>query len=435
MTLHVEKVLDGDSLPESDQTTAENLRRARDRLYTFIACGLLSNLRTQIEVDQELHRLGFLLPGLRSAAYPLWKMIGFSIIVIVIASGITTGITKWYIGQLPDLSGIDWREFFKRNFNTPHSDFGLVLWSWKTAGFHFSAVLAAIVARQSFIAKRQWFDLQERERQRPYFQYVWPSLAGAFFGWAVLSVIIFWDVFGTPIGKTPYEAVTLAMQAALQWAPLALVLSIIVLYIADSDIKNHTPERIAGRALASALITGIVGFLIIQTFKQEPNVTGILTAAQFAVHEDEIRSYAFQFGCLAALFIALFDFMLCLVVGFVERMRQNRQNFSDKLLMVSNPRGKQFQVRLSRDGSALTFPPDTPLCGDEHALCAGDWKQIPEGTVVQWRRRSFDESGAWGDVGIVTLESGSVIYEGYFGNRHINSRSAEFFGQVETIDG
>jgi hypothetical protein len=391
-------------------------------------------LKTQAEFDQELNRLGFLLPGLRAAGYPVAQMIGFSIIVIIIASVITTGVTKWYIGDLP--AGFEWANLFERIFQAPQDEFGLVMWSWKTASFHFSAMLSAIVARQSFIAKRQWFDLQRQQRHRPVFQYVWPSLLGTFTGWVVLSVIIFGDFYG---GEAPhndaYYTATFAMRGALQWAPLALILSTIVLYIADSDIRSHTPLKITGRALFAGVVTGLAGLAIFSIIGPvlvlDKGALEGLTDTYRKI--DVIQENTRGFGFLTAAYITLFDFMLCVVVGFVERMRQSALNFGDQLMQVNNSHGRQFFFCLKSDGAATAFPSDSKEFTEENVLCGGQWKQVPEGTVVRWNRQTFENDGAWGDLGIVTLESGSVIYEGYFGNRPIAPGTAEFFGSVETV--
>jgi hypothetical protein len=373
-------------------------------------------VKSQRQIDGILEKLGFDIPGHGRPTFPVWHLIGYQIVVVIWATFVTTAATKLYLGDFPETSSINWRTVL----GIPKTDAGLWLWSWKTALFYFSTAIAAWAIRQYYIARRRWFDVTSQTRTKPVFQYVAPILGGTLAGWAMLSMVILSESLGTDTSVSLYEVAIQAMQGAMAWVLLAMTISLLILVILDSDLRGKSQMVLGGRSLLCGLAAGVVGWIIAKIV--EPT------------RVPEIMAVVSWFQVIKSSYIALFVFMLFWAVQFVESRYQKTRDFSGKSLVTSNNRGAQFTITLRKDGTALGCLPGNRSSKDEAEQKVGYWKQIPEGTVVLWRRVPDENPAVWGDLGILTLESGTAMYEGFRGSGTSINGAPDFVNWVQVYD-
>ena len=74
-------------------------------------------------------------------------------------------------------------------FPIPSQPFEIYVWSLSTAAFYIAAIFGALSVRNTRIANRIWFDLNNLDRDRPILRYVTPTLMGAALGCLTLFAI------------------------------------------------------------------------------------------------------------------------------------------------------------------------------------------------------------------------------------------------------
>ena len=375
-------------------------------------------------MKNNLRALGFEMNDHQRPGFPIVTLLCYSFIATVIATLVTTLSMLGFQEHLTEDLNIDWKRELA-DLRIPETNEGLLIWSWKTVIFYFSCIVSSVAARQSYISKREWFKLDAKSRDKPFGHYHGPILLGTFSGWAVLSLIILSDIMSASAAISLYTAMTIAMQAAFHWIPLAILMSGITLFIADSELSGETRAVIYTRPIYFALAMGLMGFIVLRY--TAPIVTGI-------DRKDVIEGAIFEYHMLIGTFIAWFVLMLSWALQLVEQKYQRTRNFAGKRLETSSSRGPQFTLLLQDTDKATAFKPDETNLSDENSIGTGTWKQIPEGTVVLWNRSKPDAPNYWGDLWIVTIEADSAIYEGYHDTNHPRTGTANFVGHVRVRD-
>jgi hypothetical protein len=410
----------------NESAAFREIRDLRDRLYTFVACGVHSSRKSDAESLEIVRRLGFAIgptdPGKKSI---LGALAGLALIALLMLS-IFTG----YSGQLfHDQVLHPLPRAWDGVFPVPKETLSLYAWSWSTALFYFMAILGALALRNSRVVRRQWFDLDNLDRERPILRYITPTLAGTALGCATLVIIAIMD--GPAFNATSYpelrQALFHAFRQTLPWFPLATVMAFLAVMLSDSQLGDDGFWRNAlRRSLYCASAMAVVGFLT-----SHLNVTnGISTFADD--HGLEPMQVVSATGKYVSLFIALqiglFVAMLGVVVQVAERYTDRARSFAGKHIQAVTRQGPMFCVYFGPDGKATLFDRCEDNSGAPPILCRGEWQQFPEGTVVKWDTEADGGRCKAGDFGLISSYGDSLIYEGY---KDQLGGTADFVAQVQ----
>src|SRR5262249_161777 len=250
---------------DDSKTLRNNLRDLADQLYTFVACGVHSSVKTDADSSKILTRLGFTLDRSFSPIHMMGLLAGLSLIAVMILSIFTVYSAQLFrdsvLGPLFVASGLDQKQYLIEVLRFPPDLIGLFLWSWTTAFFYFAAILGSLWVRNSRIAKREWFNINNLERARPIPRYVTPTLVGTVLGCVALFIIAF---LGGPGFKSPFsDSVVEAMQESLPWFALAMLVALIAVVLCDSDLgeDRHRWRRIIVRSVCGGAAMALVAYL------------------------------------------------------------------------------------------------------------------------------------------------------------------------------
>ncbi|MCP3467906.1 MULTISPECIES: hypothetical protein [unclassified Bradyrhizobium] len=382
-----------DAVP--DPAAIREVRNLRDRLYTFVACGVRSSVRNDAESLDIISKLGFAVrpdpPRERRIEALVWLSLAALSILSVFAVW-TTQLFENFV--LKDEQTI---EALKVPTELP----GQFFWSWSTDAFYFFAILGALLIRGVHIGRREWFDINNFDRERPILRYAKPILLGGALGYIALVLIALLvggqvlKVEARDISKGLVEAVT----QTLPWAPLAIVIAGVALWLGDSPVQDARPSwtRILGRAVVGALVMMAAGFFT-------------SSLAQPAVRQVGIASI--YMSLFVAMQIGLVAFVLCIIVQISELYTDRGRSFAGQFIEASSRQGRLFSMYLHRDGTACLLSPNGGGLKSSAVRCQGHWQQFPEGTAVRWDGEG-DACGKAGGFGLMSAFGDSLIYEAY----------------------
>jgi len=236
---------------DSDLSLFAELNKLADRLYTFVACGVRSSVKTAVERAGILKNLGFLQgysPQPKGNTLAIIGIItGLSIIAIMIISVFTGFLTGIFQTKVLTPLGGSWIAAFP----IPKDILRIYLWSWTTAFFYAAAIITAIAVRQSRIATRKWFDIDGLKRERPIVRYIVPTLLGAACGAVTLVIIAFTSGPGFHFELPKISDLGEAIQLSLPWYPLAAAIAAISLWLVDGEISHDRPVTPILRSLCA----------------------------------------------------------------------------------------------------------------------------------------------------------------------------------------
>ncbi|MEZ5786327.1 MAG: hypothetical protein R3D62_07605 [Xanthobacteraceae bacterium] len=422
----------GGDVPDQHETVLfRDLRELRDRLYTFVACGVNSSVSTDAERFDILRKLGF---GVAHPSDPinitplLWSSL-FALVVLSVFTGSSVYLfEKWVLKPLP--------EGWKQAFPVPKLPFEIYAWTWSTAAFYFLTIIGALAIRNTRVARRKWFDLNNLERDRPYLKYMNPIILGTLFGCVMLTVIA---LLGGPafheasislpqLGKSVGEAV----RKTLPWYPLAIVMATIAVTLSDTqltDDRRWLRKTLVNAATGAAIMT-VVGFLCAYIV-----ITASIAAYASKINQatNDIPKPVAVAGTYLDLFIALqiglIAFILCWFIQVFERYRTRVRSFAGKRLTIATRQGPLSVMTFDASGKAALVPTPGDEPGRPQQIREGRWQHFPEGTAVKW---SAGDAGGGevsaGRFGLISGLGGSLIYEGY-GDHFIGE--PEFIAQVQ----
>lgn len=405
------------SAPDQDDPAAfRNLRDLRDRLYTFVACGVHSSVKTDAESFEILRRLGFTLD--RSLdPIRLGPLAGLSLIAVTILSIFTVFSAQIFLDrELLPLHGLvtnadDWI----KALHFPRETIGLFMWSWTTALFYFAAIIGSLWVRNTRVARREWFDINNLDRARPIPRYVAPTLVGTALGSAALFIIAF---LGGPGFKSSFtDSVGEAMHEALPWFPLAMVMALIAVVLSDADLGDERLRwrKIMVRSLCGGLVMGLVAYVD----------SRMIVYFWISGAPAEVIKVGRHLSLFHAAQIGLFAAVLCGIVQVSELYTARARSLVGKRLKAVTWQGPMFCMSFDPAGQAALL--STNGSGAPHALCQGEWQQFPEGTAVKWTTGKEEIRRKAGAFGLISAYGDSLIYEGY---AERFSGAAEFTAQV-----
>ncbi|WP_441235405.1 hypothetical protein [Bradyrhizobium sp. 930_D9_N1_4] len=401
---HVGECLKGGS--PTDLGTLSEVRDLRDRLYTFVACGVHSTVKNEADSLDVVEKLGFCLGGVPGNVHghaigPLAGLSFISLTVLSIFTGYSTlAFSDFVVGRI----GGDWLQ----GLGIPTDTLGLFAWTWLTAAFYFSTIFGALAVRNARIARREWFDLNDLNRERPLLRYVTPIVVGTALGAITLSSI-------AVIGAKPNEAGA-AISGTLPWFPLATVMAAIVVVLSDGRLMEDGFWRsTAARAGLGALIMALIGFLT-------SRLSIPISLKGFALsHNIDLTEAVRQVGVYTSVFIAaqigLFAFVLCVIAQVAERYitRSRLPAAAGKLVELITRQGSEFSISLEDACEASLFAANRTEKNIASTGCRGRWQLFPEGMAVKWSAGSGEGYCKVGEFGLIRRYGDAVIYEGYVG--------------------
>jgi hypothetical protein len=327
-------------LDSSYQVFLSNVRDLRDRLYTFVACGVISSARNAAEEVEILRSLGFSISP-TSGKIPMIPLLATSVIAMLVLSIITAFLVTVFRANV--FSGID--ETWRAVFPIPELPFETYTWSWSAAAFYLATIFSALLVRNTRVVQRQWFDMNNLERERPVFLYATPILVGTFSGWLMLSVIAF---VGGP-GFNPSLPLSLseigqkfvrALISSALWLPVAVVMATVVVTLSDAQFGGQRSWRrnITINALAGGLLMAVVGF-----FNTKMVVTNLVAEhAGGAEVPQKIEQIEYFVDAFIAFNIGVITFILCFIVQMFEVTRTKALVLEGKSLAISTRQGLMF---------------------------------------------------------------------------------------------
>jgi hypothetical protein len=405
---HVGECLRGNS--PTDLGTLSEIRDLRDRLYTFVACGVHSTVKDEADSLDVVTRLGFCITDepRKVPGHAVGPLAGLSFISLAMLSIFTGYSTEAFSEFVVERVGRIWLD----GLSIPTDTLGFFAWSWMTAAFYFTTIFGALAVRNARIARREWFDLNDLNRERPLLRYVTPIMVGTALGTFTLSIIA---IIGGPGFKASLGEAGAAIAQSLPWFPLATVMAVIVIVLSDGRLnEDRFWHGAAARACLGALIMTLIGFLTSRL-----NIS--ISLAAFATRKDlELTSEVLRTGVYTSLFIAaqigLFAFVLCVIAQVAERyITRGRSSAAGKHVDLITRQGPEFFIFLDESGEASLFAANRAEQNVVAAGWRGQWQLFPEGTAMKWSVSSEEGYCKVGDFGLIRRYGDALIYEGYVG--------------------
>lgn len=400
---------------DENSALLRDLRDLRDRLYTFVACGVHSSSTSDAERVEILKILGFNI-SYTPEAIDISPLIGLSIIAMMTLSVFTGYSAELFRNHWLDPLDSDWKNVFP----IPSKPFEIYVWSLSTAAFYIAAIFGALSVRNTRIANRIWFDLNNLERDRPIMRYVTPTLMGAALGCLTLFAIA---LVGGPGFKRATLELGKAFVQSAPWFALAVFMAFIAVAVADTQVIDDRSWRrkIVVNAVYGAAVMVLVGFLNSQVVIS--NVLKDHAGGNIPVPAN-VEDAAFYLSLFLAAQIGLITLILCVLIQMVEHYRMRPQSIAGKYLNVVTRQGLAFSMFFDPSGKASLLPEGNAGAEAPQETRQGRWQQFPEGAAVKWGGGLAGDSDHIGDFGLISRCGGSVIYEGY---------KDHFFGEAEFI--
>lgn len=400
-------------------------RRLRDRLYTFLACGIHSSLEKDGSKRFEIsNRLGFSLPQpTAGGGVPFSPIAGASFIALLIVSVFSAYGTQQFREYVLEPLG-SWAG----GFPVPKEDFEIFFWSSSSAAYYLATVLTALAVRDHRILQREWFDLNNFDRARPYLRYITPVLVGTAAGVLVLSII---SIVGGPAFSGSFKNLAGPVRDAAVWFPLAAVLACTIIVISDSRLTDKRPAlRICRMALLGASAMGLMAFVVghfVVTNKVNEHAAKMPLGLTFY---PEISAAKWYFSLFIAAQVWFLAFVLCIIAQIFEYLSLAAKSLRGKQIDVRMRDDVRFRIVFHDSGQAkLTSAYDSKLkVPSRH----GTWLQFPEGTAIKWSYQHDGQARRESDFGLVSSYGDSLIYEGYVSSF---GRSPDTVAQVRLLNG
>jgi hypothetical protein len=422
---------------DPDTYPRKELETLQERLYAFIACAVRSSAKTEAEGSNVLRQLGFVRTnpfrpngGVRKIIVLIAKL---SVVGVLVLSAFTAVSTSLFTDAFLDPLGIDWKGAFPVPDASPHTYF----WTWSTAAFYAMTILATIAVREARISQRKWFDLNADNRRRPVENYAGPALIGTTVGCATLALIAAVDGPGFQFTIKGLSELQEGLRLSLPWFPLAGAMSLISLWLVDTDLKV-LDRRMAVLSVAGGCIMALIG-LCVAFLSVKTTMHGFASLHQLEA-TDPVQSAVLKVSIFIAVQIGIIATLLCAVVLISQFLISKAQRLCAYTWTATTFRGALFTIVLDRGGSARLAPLGAGCANACRSPREGRWMSFPEGTVVRWSEP--DAGSRDPTVGIFACSEGSLVYEEYAGEiaddpmsvAHLERRSAYEPASLEVRD-
>lgn len=365
----------GNGLGDGD--LVKDLRLLRNRLYTFIACGLRSSLKSELNVSQELIGLGFdVRPMPTIGGRQLLHLAGLFLLIVISLTVFTVLVTRLFNQEFVEPNA--WPPGLERVIPVPQDFLMQWLWTLFAACFYLAAVVGALFLRAIYIAKLKWFELDLEQRQRAYTRYIAPIIVGGVCGYAVLCLLqlLGGHLSPQPEGTSPAPSLIAAMKQSLYWIPIAVIVSFSALWVSDAELTSDRRGMKLLRGLAAGLVAAVFGGLISYlSSSQAQREMGMPVAPP------EFETALVVANLMVAGFVALLASLLMVLIQFSEHRVQAHEALINKWLTLRSNDGSTLDICLASNGTAMR-------AGEEQEEClrAGTWIHYPEGHVVRWEQ-------------------------------------------------
>jgi hypothetical protein len=343
-----------------DSALLAELRMTRERLYTFIACGVRFSVNTELEATNVLRQLGFSTPynadlkgDVLAIVGPIAGLFGLCTLLVSTFSGFSTMIFRAiFLAPLGDA----WSEAFP----VPHDSPDIYLWSWTTAFFYAAAVISAMGVRELRITKRQWFNINEAKRERPIMNYISPTVVGTVIG-CVTLVLIALKGPGFQFEIHGISDLQRAVRLSFPWFPLAIAIAFYALWLSDSDMFEE--DSIWGAMMTRQSVSGGLIMALIGFFTADVSVTSRveLFAAEHKLDVIKgVRHAITSVDIFIALQIAIFATLLCFVVQIAEFYLGKSRRLAGRSFKIVGARGTALAMALDEMGHATLLSAGEP---------------------------------------------------------------------------
>ncbi len=402
---HLSECLRGNT--PNDVGTLGEIRDLRDRIYTFVACGVHSTVKSEADSLDMVKKLGFCLTDEPPADRIGFggKLAGLSFISLAMLS-IFTGCLTWMFSEYISRGiGRDWIH----GLPVPTDILGYFTWSWTTAAFYFTAIFGALAIRKSKIAQREWFDINNFRRERPLIRYITPILVGTAFGSLTLSIIA---VIGGPGFKASFGDAGAAIALSLPWFPLAMVMASIVVVLSDGQLKDDRfwPDTMIHSTVGALIMAG-TGYLM-SSLVISRSLVDFAASSHRELSDEVLRTGNYTSLFIGGL-IGLFAFVLCVIAQVAERYLTRARLSAVKHVDLITVKGEKFSIFLEKSGEASLLAANCDASNSEPVI--GRWQLFPEGTAMKWSVGSGEGRQGVGDFGLIHRCGDSIIYDGYLG--------------------
>ena len=282
-----------------------------------------------------------------------------------------------------------------RRVSDPAETIKLFLWSWSTAAFYIAAIMGALWVRNTRVAKREWFDINNLDRARPILRYVTPTLIGTAFGCATLFIIALVE---GPGFETSFKSVGEVMHQSLPWFPLAMVMAFVAVVLSDANLSDGQLRwrKILIRGMCGGLAMALVGLLTGSIIIPE----GIesFARARSLVIDSKVHAAGIEVILFIAVQIGLIASVLCVSIQVSEFYTLGSRCLAGKHVAAVTRQGPVFSMFFDPAGHAALLSTDGAGTGPSQALCQGEWQQFPEGTAVKWTTGKEEDPSQGGRV-------------------------------------
>lgn len=392
----------------ADLGTLGEVRDLRDRLYTFVACGVHSSVMYESDSRDVVAKLGFAMPddAKSTSVSIIGPLIGLSFIFLTFLSIFTGYSAKAFSEYLLPRVGA-WISALR----VPTETLGFFAWSWTTAMFYCATILGALAVRNSKINRREWFDINNLHRERPLLRYVMPVVMGTVCGFITLSIIA---VIGGPGFKASFGEVGVAVVETIPWFPLATVMAFIVVVLSDDQLMDERFwRRIVIHGVAGALIMSVVGFLTSQLSVKVS--LDAFSKRELVLPTDAVLEAGFYTSIFIAIQIGLLVFVLCVIAQIAEGYVSRTRSLAGKCIDFITPEGEKFSIVLNKTGEAVLSVRTRESPEGRTVRCRGEWQLFPEGTALRWTSAPGNDSCKVGSFGLIRRSGEEINYEAYTG--------------------
>jgi hypothetical protein len=403
----------------SESADLREIRDLRDRLYTFVACGVHSSAKTDVQRYEIVKKLGFVFvnpPDDIDTIRQLRTLAGLSFIAIAILSMFMAYTSQSFCAYVLKLDPF-WMNLIGISTDTSR----LLMSTWSTAAFYFAAILGALAVRNIHVSRREWFDVNNLRRERPILRYVTPTLVGTMLGCIVLTTIAF---FQGPGFSRSFGDIGKAFFGSLPWLPLAMLMGFIAVWFSDSQFGDG---RLQWRTILVRSIYGALGMAFMGFLTTHLHVFTIVQGSMVDV-PNGVRTATLYWSLFLGLQIALIALVLCIIVQLAELYSRRTRLLAGQLLWAVTRQGPVFSAIFRANGHATLFGAGAQQTKPGPFVADGEWQQFPEGIAVRWQPGTDGTHCSAGDFGLISKFGDSLIYEGFsdqFGGE------ADFVAQIE----
>ena len=391
------------------------LKNLRDRVYTFLACGIRSSHLTDQEIDDVFNRLGFQIQSRRPFEFNYLPLLCFGLLAVFLSIVVTIATIE-YLDYVKEMTAGSFEIYANYALLLiPKTTAQQFLWSVFSALFYSAAISGALSLRAVKLAKGTWFDRQKSGKDYPIQNYVLAIFIGGFFGYLSLYIVAGLD-FTVSAFTTDKDFTTEGLRNTLRssvivnlyWTPVVMVMCAFVLYYVDTNHITHGISKIATTAAIQGILTGGLGFVSagIAIVHIRDGLYNQVTIAQ--MDSSLLADIDFQAQLFIGILIAIFSGTIGFLFLVFSRKEQKERSIVGKSIELETSSSENYLLTIFLNGTAEAKLDEI----DQR----GTWVWYPDMLVVNWEYSENTEDRNSIDLGVfgfVTNFDNTIFYEGY----------------------